>query len=201
MTTQISDGFCLDGVGYAVINASDGTLFDPATLGLNPVPATTACWRGYKAVFAIADGQLMLEELHLNLPKCDDKKNVLQKSVLVNEVAPIYEVANRGIIDKLFNHHYEGVILPLTYNGGLLIGTDWIPRRGSAFYPFWQYKKVLELVFEKGVLQAQYDRSQEAVEIREQFDAWRAGEKERPSDKGIREFIAHSFAYTYTKAV
>jgi hypothetical protein len=54
MTAQINDKFLYRNREYAVAGISEGDVFDPALLGLEPAGTSTACWRGYQAIFALA---------------------------------------------------------------------------------------------------------------------------------------------------
>lgn len=67
------------------------------------------------------------------------------------------------------------------------------------FHPAWKYEKVVELVFEGGVLQKAGDRSAEMAELRnlvlaqaEQGDVRRRG-----PDVSIREFVERAFDRRY----
>ncbi len=200
MTTQVSDGVIYQEQGYDLVelsNGIDGILFDPATLGLNPHPSTMACWRGYTAVFAISDRQLVLDKLHANLQRLVDGKSEPQKGPAINGIVPT-SVSSRegGFTNRLFNNHYEGLALPITYTGGILLGQDRMPGRGH--FPFWQYEKVLELVFEAGVLQESFDRSQDLADFQAQYKAWRAGKREEMPDRTqVHEIMNRAFAYSY----
>ena len=52
MTAQINDVFRYRNREYAVAGISEGELFDPTLLCLEPAGTSTACWRGYQAIFA-----------------------------------------------------------------------------------------------------------------------------------------------------
>ena len=101
MTAQINDAFHLDSVDYSLAGISDGELFDPSLLGINPMGTCTACYRGYQAVFGIADERLVLKTLHANL-LTDDKSYSRMTGPPINGVTP---TAERGKHDW-FNNHY-----------------------------------------------------------------------------------------------
>lgn len=72
MTAQVEDLFRYRGLHYAESRISEGERFKPERRGLEPVPASTACYRGYRAVFALASSQLVLDTLDVNLPRLRD---------------------------------------------------------------------------------------------------------------------------------
>jgi len=200
VTAQICEEFLYQEQAYVLIDVSnriDDALFDPAASGLSPYPSTMACWRGYKAVFSVVEGKLVLDKLHINLRRLVDGKSKSQKGLPINGVNPISTAIGNGRLDMLFNNHYEDLALPITYNGGLLLGQDWIPGR-DGYYPFWRYETVLELIFEEGVFQAYFDRSQDLADFQVQYKAWRAGKREEMPDRTqVREIMNRSFAFTY----
>src|SRR3982074_118513 len=67
MTAQINDTVFHRKIEFALAGISGGGFFDPATLGFEPVPTTTACWRGYVAQYSILDGELFLTSFHISL--------------------------------------------------------------------------------------------------------------------------------------
>src|SRR5689334_8415671 len=61
VTAQINDVFRYQKREYAVAGISEGELFDPSLLDLEPAATCTACWRGYQAVFGLSGCRLVLD--------------------------------------------------------------------------------------------------------------------------------------------
>ena len=83
----------------------------------------------------------------------------------------------------------------MEYTGGLLIADGFIQDLyvHMGFHPAWKYTNVVELVFETGVLQNEFDRSERMAEIRQLLlDSGRS-----PTNTEILEFVKHSFDRTY----
>src|SRR5262245_18320683 len=121
MTAQINDTFRYRQREYAVAGISEGELFDPSLLDLKPTGTCTACWRGYQAVFAVADTRLVLDALHVCLVKPGQGYQP-EEGPSINGVKP---AGPQGEHD-LFNNHYEGLEYHLEYSGGLLLADGFI---------------------------------------------------------------------------
>lgn len=197
MTAQIDDRFVFRGRDYSVAGISEGFLFDPFVLGLHPVGTCTACWRGFQAYYAISDGHLVLDALHVNLLE-DGPGFVRVEGPSVNGVTPSAQTDTRDV----FNNHYEGLEYPLEYTGGVLLADGFIQELyvHMGFHPAWKYEAVVELVFAGGILTAEYDRSERMAEIRRMLAAGGApgGPPHEPGEADVREFIERSFDRRYT---
>jgi hypothetical protein len=181
---------------FAVSGISDGELFDPGLLELKPVGTCTACWRGYQAVFTLSQSRLTLDALHVNLIQ-EGEGYKRQEGPPINSVRPT------GPQDKhdWFNNHYRGLDYHLEYTGGLLLANGFIDDLyvHMGFHPAWKYTTVMELIFDNGVLQGEYDRSERMAEIRQRIiDARNTSNESRmPSRDEIRAFVERSFDRTY----
>lgn len=167
MTAQIQDAFLYDGARYALAGISEGELFDVTSLGLRPVMASTACWRGYQAVFGLEDRRLVLDALHINLIARDEAKGAATRA----EGPELRGVRPTPATERFdfFNNHYEGLKLPIEYTGGVLLADGFIRSLyvHMGFHPAWKYERVVELVFDGGLLTAEHDRSAKMAEVRE----------------------------------
>ena len=163
MTAQIHDEFRYQGIAYSVVEVRGDELFDPAAFGLHPAGASTACWRGYQVVFAIADAQLVLATLHVNLLAFNGGLQRREGPVIhgVEPTGPARE-------HDMFNNHYEGLNLSLNYTGSLLIADGFIQALyvHMGFHPAWKFERVLELVFDAGRFVEAVDRSERMAEVR-----------------------------------
>ena len=187
VTAQIDDLFRYQDVEYSVSGISEEKLFHPSLLGLRPVKTSTGCWRGYQAVFAIADSRLVLHTLHVNLFS-GDEDFTRQEGPPVNGISPTGPLGE----DDRFNNHYVGVDYHLEYTGGLLLARGFIDELyvHMGFHPAWKYTNVIELVFRNGVLDHEFDRSEQMAEIRQHIlDSRRHGDAGRwPTEEEIRLF-------------
>lgn len=190
MTAQFDDLFRYQNKEFAVAGISESELFQPADFGLHPIPASTACWRGYVAVFTVFEGRLVLDTLSVNLKE--------GQAPTINGAMP--EIPTDGF--KLFNNVYRNLNYRLHYTGGLLLGHNFIRQLyvHMGFHPAWKYKTVVELFFENGRLIAEFDRSERAVEIRREAQEASKDKPDRmPTKKEISDFVERSFDRTYKK--
>jgi hypothetical protein len=200
MTVQIPDLFLYNNTKYSVAEISEGKLFDPAILGLNPSGANTACWRGYELVCSVIKTHLVVADLHINL--FEEREEYHRKQgPTINGVTPTSGVKGK---DDFFNNHYYGLNYPLKYSGGLLLANDFnivIPGFYflSLFRPMWGYKDVIELIFENGVLLQEFDRSETMNEVRQMLIESCNSESSNPmpSDDEISDFFERAFDQTY----
>lgn len=196
MTAQINDTFRYREREYALAGISEGVLFDPSLLGLEPVATCTACWRGYQAVFALSGSRLVLDALHVNLvrPGMDVKS---EEGPMIHGVKPRSPRAR----DDWFNSHYEGLDYALDYTGGLLLADGFIQRLyvHMGFHPAWKYERVVELIFDAGILVQEHDRSAQMAEVRRGYLELRSrNDRERtPADEEIARFIESAFDRSY----
>jgi hypothetical protein len=201
MTAQINDTFRYRDSEYSVAGISEGELFDFSVLDLKPSMASTACWRGYQAVFAVVQSRLVLDTLHVNLLRPSEGKNWGEREVgpVINGVTPS---PPRKKFD-FFNNHYEGLNYHLEYTGGVLIADGFIRSLyvHMGFHPAWKYQTVIELVFDAGILKEEFDRSERMAEIREMVSGGRKKEasSEMPSHEEIKQFVERAFDRTYRR--
>jgi hypothetical protein len=191
MTAQFNDQFRYQEKDFSIAGISTGELFRPADFGLFPIPASTACWRGYVATFAIFESHLVLDTLSVNL---QEKQAPTINGILPSEPA-------RGL--KLFNNVYTDLKYRIPYTGGLLLGHDFISEFyvHMGFHPAWKYKEVFELTFENGRLVSEIDRSAWAAQERKNFLESKQNDdpNRMPTKKEIRDFVERSFDRTYKK--
>ena len=197
MTAQFNDIFRLKGTEYALAGISGGNLFDPVEFGLNPFMASTACWRGYVATFAIADAQLVLDTLHVNLPPEISAARNQPNGPIINGIQPT--PPTNGL--NLFNNEYKGLNYRMDYTGSLLLGREFIRELyvHMGFHPAWKYKTVIELTFEKGLLISELDRSTWAEETRQRAQKESANVGTPSTREAITNFVKRAFDRRYTK--
>jgi hypothetical protein len=201
MTAQVPDTFRYRKREYAVAGISEGELFDPSLLDLKPAGTCSACWRGYRAVFAVLESRLVLDTLHVNLIRRIEGKPGYDRveGPVINGVAPAPPKKGLGF----FNNHYVGLNYHLEYSGGLLLADGFIESLyvHMGFHPAWKYKTVIELVFDAGVLKQEFDRSEPMAEIRKMVSKTRKKESssEMPSEDEIKQFVERAFDRSYRR--
>ncbi len=157
MTTQIENSFRYEEIEYGIAGILEDELFYPGDFGLNPVQASTACYRGYYAKFTVTNSQLTLEHMEVRLIGKTDDGYRDEEGPLINGVKPCFDA------DGIFNNTYSGLHLPLNYSGGLLLVRGPI---GETAFRVWEFSTVLELVFDDGVMQNVFDRSTSIADLR-----------------------------------
>ena len=191
MTAQFNDLFRYQEKDFSIAGISAGPLFNPADFGLFPIPASTACWRGYVATFTIFESHLVLDTLSVNLQE--------KQAPTINGILP--SEPTRGL--RLFNNVYTGLKYRIHYTGGLMLGHDFIRELyvHMGFHPAWKYKEVFELTFENGRLVSELDRSGWAAQQRQDFlESSRDDQPDRmPTKKEISDFVERAFDRTYKK--
>ena len=196
MTAQIDDIFNYEGATYSVAGISNRGLFTPEIFDLTPTSRSSSCWRGYQVTYAIVDNHLVVASLYINLIEAGSTEFKRQEGPIINNISPIGPNSRYDF----FNNYYEGLNHQLAYSGGLLLGGDFLREFyvHMGFHPAWKYRQVIELVFDKGILVRQFNRSEKMADIREKLSS---GKDENyagmPSSEEIREFVERAFDRSY----
>jgi hypothetical protein len=109
------------------------------------------------------------------------------------------EVAGDGEPWEFTDFRYEELRAVIPFSGGLLLGDDFV--RGlyvhMGFHPAWKFRTVHELLFERGKLVRETDRSAVMAEFRETL----AGRPLEPLDPGddeaIERWVEQCFSLKY----
>ena len=194
MTAQINDTCFHRKLDFAVAGISGPGLFDPASIGVQPVSMSTACWRGYVAHYSILDSELFLTSLHIGLPKDDSIRARAGKGPELFGVLPI--------ADRFSGFLYEGFQSRVAFTGGLLLADDFIRELyvHMGFHPAWKYKNVREVIFDGGRVTDDYDRSTQMAAARAKFlDETKrsAGRLDEPTHGDIQAWIERCFTRDY----
>jgi hypothetical protein len=196
MTAQINDKFRYRDREYAVAGISEEDVFDPALLGLKPAGTSTACWRGYQAVYALEGSRLVLDTLHVNLLKPGGGYK-REEGPLINGVKP----GGPRREHDLFNNQYERLNYRLEYTGGLLLADGFMRDLyvHMGFHPPWKYERVMEVIFDAGTLKYEFDRSEQMAEIRQRFLELEAldDSNRMPAEDDLVAFVKRAFDRSY----
>jgi len=198
MTAQINDVFLYSSnsnncSNYALVGITGNAILEISSLGLYPMPVCTASWSGHRKYYSIIDSQLVLSGLDINLGESQAKT-----APTINGVSATYDADN-----LLFNSHYEGINLRLTYSGKLLIAAGFIAELYDhmGFHPSWKFKIVHELEFVgDGRLINGIDRSDENAALRQRImlaDQHRLGDD--ATIKDIETYVTNSFSRSFAE--
>ncbi len=197
MTGQIHDEFIYEKVHYEIVGISTGSLLNPFYLGLNPIPASTACWRGYQLILALAREHLLVKHLLVRLQPPEGVEFRAPHGPVLNGIEPQQPPGEDG----MFINYYEDFNLPLTYSGGLLIADGFIQDLyvHMGFQSPWKYERVLELIFQDGLLQSASDRSEAMAELRWEmrYSSNRDDEPWTSKNPTVIDFIQRAFDLRY----
>jgi len=190
MTAQINDTCFHQKIDFAVAGISGSGLFEPASVGIKPVATSTACWRGYVAHYSILDGELFLTSLDIGLSPQDGIRARAGKGPELFGVLPTAALYS--------GFTYKGFKAPVAFTGGLLLADDFIPELyvHMGFHPAWKYKNVREVIFDKGRLAEDIDRSSDMAAARANFTDEKGDFKE-PAYQDMRSWIAKCFSRKY----
>jgi len=144
-----------------------GRFFSIKRLGINPMPLSTACWRGYVASFAVYRGKLVLSSLETN------NSDGAARPVAINGKMP--EVVQLEFADsesEWREWHYRDINKVIRYTGRMLIMADSAYDYYShiLIYSSLNQNDFLELTFNKGDLIEVNDLSEVFLILREADD-------------------------------
>jgi hypothetical protein len=193
MTAQMSDRFIYRGEQYALAGVNGEGLFDPKEHGLQPVATCTACWRGFRCIYEVRDGRLLLRALQIN-HGVKEEEGAWGRPTDAPELWG-REPTSGGEGFSFFHSVYENLDHVVSFTGGLLLArgfhSEFYVHMG--FHPAWKFSEVHELMFEDGRLTEAADRSAEMAKLREGVEG--AGECEDPSR--LSEWIKRCFSLEY----
>ncbi|MGL4421257.1 MAG: hypothetical protein ACRCZF_11370 [Gemmataceae bacterium] len=187
MTAQVPDRVEYRGKTYSIAGTNGKGLFDPTAHGLKPTMRSTACWRGFICTYAVVNGRLMLFNLAIGLK--DSNPPLFGVVPTPQPVGPL----------RSLNSVYEGLNLPVSYTGGLLLADDFVENLyvHMGFHPAWKYRDVHELLFQEGALIEASDRSAVMAEVREKWGREPMQPGFGADRAAIAEWIEKSFRLDY----
>ena len=204
MTAQIGDIYRYQKKEYTIVALSSAILFDPKNFGLEAHTSSTACWRGYWCEYAIENDELLLKNLYLF--NADGKYPPFNGVEVSPPEFEKYECCRgskkrRGklTMPAHFGHRvYRDVNLPVPYTGRILLGDGFMQEYyiHMGFQRGWAYKKLIELVFEEGILLECNDLSHIAKAQREAIKV-QGGNPRYPDEGDIPKFVDKSFSLAY----
>ena len=197
MVAQIPDTLLLGEQALFIVAVNGDGLFNPASYGLTPGPAYKACWRGSLCHYAVCEGQLVLDDLQLSLtlPEGLGVVPVGCAGPAINGVRPSFQ----GEAGPAFNNRYEWLNLAVPFSGGLLAGAGLAAEHyiQLGFQPAWQYRTVMELIFDYGELRQTRDVSDSAAALRAALAQAPLLPNPRLAEVSLRAWVAASFRLRY----
>ncbi len=204
MTAQIGDIYKYQKKEFTIVALSSAMLFDPKNFGLEPHARSTACWRGYWCEYSIENDELLLKDLYLF--NSEDKYPPLNGVEVSPQEFVEYECysGNKKKREKItspahFGHRvYKDINMPIPYTGKILLGDGFMREYyiHMGFQRGWAYKKLIELVFEEGILLECNDLSHIAKAQRESMKQEKVNPR-RPDGENIPKFVEDSFSLDY----
>ena len=184
MTAQVNDVVEHADADWNLAGVSGGRLFDPRDHGINPRPASSACWCGFHCRYALRQGTLTLELLNIALegqpPHLFDR------------------AAEPPTLSYGFTASYRLLGKPLDFTGGLLLARGFRQELyvHMGYHPAWKYSHVVEVQLQAGHITDVRDCSQAMAQIRA-----RLARKDAPgassSSEEITSWIERAFSRKY----
>ena len=184
MTAQFEDEFRLRGEVWSLIGMSGSGLFDPADHGIGVEGHCTACYRGFLCRYDIDDEGIFLIQLLVMGPS-----GAMFPSLGGVEPTPV---------GQLFDAVYDGLRLAVPFDGGLLLGREFIEDQyvHMGFQKPHAYARVREVIFSKGRLKREADHSDLFRELRATVSRMAGRGDERDLDS-LGDWIASCFDVDY----
>jgi hypothetical protein len=209
MTAQISDKFRYRGKPHALAGVNGSGLFEPSQQGIKEFGWSSACWRGFHCSYEVADGALFLTQVNLGLGEEDGASAARGEGPkLFGKVPRRYTIHGHrtNIATGEVKTHWEsfdfvvdGLREVVPFTGGLLLGDDFIREMyvHMGFHPAYKFRVVYELMFDKGRLTEEHDRSTQMAEFREMLSSRSLEPGNRASRTEIEAWIKRCFSQEY----
>lgn len=204
MTAQIGDIYKYRKNKFTIVALSNAIQFNPKDYGLEPHASSTACWRGYWCEYNITDDGLFLQNLYLfnsegNYPPLNGIE-VSPQEFKEYDCYNFKKKKSEKVTRPLHMGHriYKNVNMPVPYTGKILLGDGFLQEYyiHMGFQRGWAYQKLIELIFEEGILLECNDLSHIAKAQRENIK--NQGKDTRyPDDSNIPKFVNESFSLDY----
>lgn len=204
MTAQIGDIYKYQNKEYSIVALSAKNPFHPKMYGMEPHPSSTACYRGYWCEYAIQDDELVLKNLFLfnkdgNYPSLNGIEPLPQEFFEYEGYSGKKKGKQKFVRPKYYGHRlYREINLPISYTGKILLGDGFISEYyiHMGYQRGWAYRRLIELVFEEGLLMETNDLSHLAKAQREAMKQRNVNPR-YPDEGNIPQFVEDSFSLGY----
>jgi len=183
MTAQITDLVRYTELDWSLAGVNGEGLFDPAAHGLKVRAASTACYRGFACAYALREGALFLDDLHV---------------ATEGEAPRLLGCAPEQAGDLGFTARYRKMGHFVPFTGGLLLGDGFVRELyvHMGFHPAWKYRRVLEVELDEGHVTKLSDCSAAMAEIRTKLGGRDVPARGAPSAE-VRAWIDRAFSRSY----
>lgn len=204
MTAQIGDIYKYQKKEFTIVAMSSAMPFDPKNFGMEPHSSSTACRRGYWCEYDITDDELRLKDLYFfnadgNYPPLNGIEVSPPEFKEYESYRGNKKKRGKVTMPAHFGHRvYRDINMPIPYTGRILLGDGFMQEYyiHMGFQRSWSYKKLIELVFEEGILLECNDLSYIAKAQREAMKAQRRNPR-YPDGDNIPKFVDESFSLDY----
>ena len=205
MTAQIGDIYNYDNNDYRIVALSSVMLFKPQDYGMEPHGSCTACWRGYWCEYDVSNDELFLKNLYFhnednNYPSLNGVEASPKEFIEVEGRRGLRKKLEKFTIPAHYGHRvYRDVNLSIPYTGKILLGDGFIREYyiHMGFQRAWAYEKLIELVFEEGILLECNDYSHIAKQQREIMKE-QGVNPQSPKISDLEKFVEDSFSLDYS---
>jgi hypothetical protein len=158
MTKQIPDKVLYKGREFILAGLKGTGICTPIDFGISRemMGIATACYRGYVCHYACIDNRLFL--IWLGILQEED----VELPFIAGISATPYSI--------LFSSH-ENLKIQCPLSGGLLLVRNPVGLEDDVPSP-WDFKEVIEVLFEDGMLQQEIDHSKTVAALRKSVDDW-----------------------------
>ena len=207
MTAQMPDFYKYNGKEYSLVAISEALNFKPQDYGFEPRPISTDCWRGYWCDYNMSDDELMLQNLYICLEgdEYPDFNGIPVEPIEYVDRVQLQFREDGGYEEKLVKSEkyygyrvYKNINLPIKYTGKILLGDGFIDKYyiHMGFQRAYAYERLMEFIFEEGILIEKVDQSVKALEMRKQMDE-ECDDLAHPDGGNILKFVEDSFSTAY----
>ena len=192
MTQQIPDYFYYEGTELNVVGIEGTGLYTPKDFGIDSIPASTACYRGYFMKYEIKDNQLFMEGFLIRTLDGIIPPDINNKSP--NKITREYNPM--GLCGLGFRFEYKDIYLKIPFNGTLILGNKIIREEYVHMgYPSaTSFQTVLKFTFEEGTIVKVEDISERVREIREHEGDPKGYTPNSDNPEDIRKWIEERFS-------
>ena len=158
MTKQIPDKVLYQGQEFILAGLKGTGLYTPIDFGISRemMGIATACYRGYVCHYACIDNRLFLIWLGI----------LYEEDVKLPIIAGVSAKPDNILFSK-----YENLKIPCHLSGGLILARNPVGLEGGFPSPR-DFTKVVEVLFEDGILQQEIDHFKTVAELPKSVDDW-----------------------------
>ena len=174
MTAQIGDVYKHQDRKYTIVDMTNPINFHPRDYGLMPHSRCTACWNGYWCEYNLDSEVLLLENLYMfneddNYPPINGVEVSPPTFIETTGYSGKKNKLETFMMPEFMGHRlYQNVGLEIPYTGRVLVGDDfiWDYYIHMGHQRCWGYRRLMEFVFEEGLLLEINDHSNIARQLR-----------------------------------